>query len=836
MIELYSHKPWSIAFFKLFLIALLLVFIGCVGSRGGADDDSESTPNIDDDTGNDDNSSDDETGDDSSIDDDASVDDDDDASNDDSSDDDSYHDDDNNTDDDTSDDDNDDDSADDDSADDDSGDDSADDDNDDDTTDTDRDGISDAQEKLDGTDPLDPSDALAWHPDITEYPRLLTNAEGWLKTKEMILSDDPDAMRLFGRVRQMADRAPLIQNPDVFNFSLDETNGETASSAAFVAFVLNDEDYAAKAVEITSALHIDMAHWPLQDWDKGTICGGQALATFNLTYDLLKGFDLASEKEAEDMRNAILAYAAQLYAVYVEIPIAKFLQNNHQIKLTSGLGLTGITFNHTREAAKYVNLAMSEAPYILLDFQMPVGGGQAEGPTYLDYSFKTFLFFATAYHRFAHGEAYPYKKVCRMRLQLFCSPDVVEMNDPVTDHRMTDLLNWRILITLPNGYGPPIDDGYLNCGYNGPIAAIFNRQDYTWNYRSSPACSENTSTLALIELALLPYMPSPAPPAEDPNVFMPEAGHTILRTSWSPDTLYALLIGEHGKARLDGLGHEQADATSFILYGHHELLALDSGYGSYSDRERTARARNHNLILVDNEGPSLGLWDAFADADAYLTEFVNEPPFRSVRVDSAYRGATVSRRLLLIDDDYFATDDRVASDRSRTWSWLLHANAGGTTDGEFTLKSDGALIERPLAAMRTYLQSESTPLTFYQDEADHALFYGNYNVHAVLRGETIASATRFLHVSAAAATGEELPQITPDQNESLLVYYINTSDYSDALVTSDGNAFTLDANIYFPAQIESDAELVWARIDPSTNELVSSHYLGGTYLNIYLQK
>ncbi|MCZ7586313.1 MAG: thrombospondin type 3 repeat-containing protein [Deltaproteobacteria bacterium] len=37
-------------------------------------------------------------------------------------------------------------------------------------SDTDRDGVTDWQERLDGTDPHDPSDATAWHPEITAHP------------------------------------------------------------------------------------------------------------------------------------------------------------------------------------------------------------------------------------------------------------------------------------------------------------------------------------------------------------------------------------------------------------------------------------------------------------------------------------------------------------------------------------------------------------------------------------------------------------------------------------------------------------------------------------------
>ncbi|MCZ7586312.1 MAG: hypothetical protein M5R36_24965 [Deltaproteobacteria bacterium] len=90
------------------------------------------------------------------------------------------------------------------------------------------------------------------------------------------------------------------------------------------------------------------------------------------------------------MRAAILDYAAVLHDMYVTIPIVLATQNNHAIKFASGLGAVGMLFNDTREAALYVNFALATAPWILFDFQMAPGGGQGEGPNYLDYTLQTF--------------------------------------------------------------------------------------------------------------------------------------------------------------------------------------------------------------------------------------------------------------------------------------------------------------------------------------------------------------------------------------------------------------------------------------------------------------
>ena len=54
------------------------------------------------------------------------------------------------------------------------------------------DGIPDAREAEEGTDPQDPSSASAWHPEWTGHPRLLADASRWAEVKQAILDEDPD--------------------------------------------------------------------------------------------------------------------------------------------------------------------------------------------------------------------------------------------------------------------------------------------------------------------------------------------------------------------------------------------------------------------------------------------------------------------------------------------------------------------------------------------------------------------------------------------------------------------------------------------------------------------
>jgi len=695
--------------------------------------------------------------------------------------------------------------------------------------DEDKDGVLNGEEEKDGTDPYDPSDALKWHPEITGYPRLLADSSRWEEVRFHYQSGDQDYNRLISRVRQWAEMTPLRQEPGIYEFQFLEHNSQIANAAAFMAFIDNDGSLALKAYSITVNSKVILANLPLDDCFQGTIHGGQALVEFCHTYDILAGFELLLPSELDDMRDSILGIAEKLHGFYIRLFLGKLLQNNHIIKFTSGLGVVGMTFNDIPQAAKYVNVALTTAPWCLLDFQMPDGGGQGEGPNYLDYTFKTYLPFVAAYHRFAKGQSYPYKIECRARLWPPCVSEVIEVDDPWSDIRMKELLDWRLAIIMPDGKCPPIDDSNLSCGPSGPIAALFGRDDYAWHYRQSQSCSQNTSAgAAILELAYLDTMPSPSPPAIDPSIIMENGGQGILREDWSPDSMYALVVGEHGKARLAGLGHEQADATSFIFYGKRQMLALDSGYISFKERWNVIHGKNHNLILVDDMGPPLGVVYAFTDSDAYLSEFINAPPFRSIKVDSAYRGAEIERRVALIDDDYFVTWETVSSDHPRTYTWQLQANAGGTTSGFFSLFTDGALIERTNGAMRVYLQSDAL-LAFREDLETHGFSHSQFEKHSVLRAEASGATARFLGVHPVADDTLSLPVVTDYPSLQELVYVIEGEGYTDILIFSEQGGFIVGPVENYSHTVESDGEFAWVRID-IISQTVTGHQIGGSYL------
>lgn len=675
-----------------------------------------------------------------------------------------------------------------------------------------------------------PIHSLPWTPQNISHPGLLVDEARWEQVQQDILSGLPDADRLYSRAYSIANQEPTQQTQGDYNFSILEKNSLIAMYSAFVAFIEEDAVYSEKAFQITANMEVLFAQIGLDQFDQGTIHGGQALVNACVAYDLLVGFELVNTDQADQMRNTILEAAEKLFNFYIELPIGKFFQNNHLIKLACGIGIVGLIFPNETIAYEYVNFAMTTAPYILLEIQMPTGGGQGEGPNYLDYTLNTYLYFIAAYHHVAKGKSFTFEVDCRGRLWPPCDGEQVIVKDPMLDPRMRLLLDWRLAISMPNGYCPPIDDSNFSCGYSGPISAMFERRDFAWFYRNSSRCTENTSSHAILELAFLDQMPQPQMPFLGPSSFFVEGGQAILQNKWDERAHYALVNGEHGRARISGLGHEQPDATSFIFFALGELLALDSGYRGYDERWPVIHARNHSLILVDDLGPPYGYYFGFVGVDAYLSEFNDRAPFHSVKVDTFYREADISRRVVLIDDDYFITSEKVSSDRPRQYAWLLQANAGGTTDGVFTLLQDGALIERPNAVLRSYLQSDSGPVSFSEDEEEHGFHHGADDTHAVLRGEINAQFAGFLGLHVTADEAINLPNVNMETLEDLLVYIVQGDDYLDLILMKNKEEYLYVPQLSGLGTVESDAAFAWIRTDPDNFERVDSYYLDGTFL------
>jgi len=182
----------------------------------------------------------------------------------------------------------------------------------------------------------------------------------------------------------------------------------------------------------------------------------------------------------------------------------------------------------------------------------------------------------------------------------------------------------------------------------------------------------------------------------------------VLRSDWSNDARWLLLVAENGPARKTV--HQHVDGTSISVAAYGEYLLMDPGYykPDETDNAKTAHSPAHNLVLIDGKAaPDKGLLTDFGDADAFLRNTLDGERVDYAEAWQDYQDTHVERSVVSIDGRYFIVADRLASSRSeaRTHAFRMNGYAGRGSGGTFLLRSDGARWERALAGIDVHVAS-----------------------------------------------------------------------------------------------------------------------------------
>ena len=108
-----------------------------------------------------------------------------------------------------------------------------------------------------------------------------------------------------------------------------------------------------------------------------------------------------------------------------------------------------------------------------------------------------------------------------------------------------------------------------------------------WNEtggKTNRAAGPVTDVLNIIsfdkELAEKPA--SPEAHFQHPSQSLAESGMAVLRSDWSRNGAYMMILGEHAACGM-GTSHCEGDATSFNLFAKGEYLVLEGSEGRYAD-------------------------------------------------------------------------------------------------------------------------------------------------------------------------------------------------------------------------------------------------------------
>ena len=571
------------------------------------------------------------------------------------------------------------------------------------------------------------------------------------------------------------------------SFTEERTKARFAKSLAFAYLMTDDTAYADRAVEVLKQMQ-----FPPRGGDLGEPHNeGEVVAIYAVAYDMIHEYVAADPESLAEIRAILAEEAQRLHEgiVIVTIPVPFFddivirlhetpdprdlsilhLDNWH-VRAYGGLGLAAMALSDYAGQANTPQ-EWSDRAFDLVTRSLwhqidETDGGYAEGPFYSRYAADVYL---------------PY---------MFALKSLTG-TDLLVDERIEKMHQWSLNLRLPNGRRPNIEDGHVDDFYGHYLSAAYedggvNRWDWENNSRGLYVREfSEMDAIALYDDSVVAREPD-----YGPTVFMPEAGDAVFRSDWSPQATYMLLRGEHGRARAQGLGHEHADETSFIIYAGGEMLALDAGYINFTNHNRVNRGFNHNVILVDGEGPPNSIVEGESvdgGNDAFLEEFFTSALGDYAEVSAAYADVDVRRRVLFLAHEYFVIADELRDDLTHTYQFRLHGHGGGNGGGTFALEGSLARWTQTNAELLAYTTG-SSELTLSEDEAVHSFDFLQEPTHTVLQVEQGGDNAGFLSVLYPRLLDQGEPAIDEVATEGGQALQVSIGDRLDIAWTRDATA------------------------------------------------
>ncbi|MFA6470819.1 MAG: heparinase II/III family protein [Candidatus Latescibacterota bacterium] len=449
--------------------------------------------------------------------------------------------------------------------------------------------------------------------------------------------------------------------------------------------------------------------------------------------------------------------------------------DNHHVKLQAAIVVLSLSILSESGSVGDLNSARTRLMDALGNMTITgengePSGGWAEGPNYHLYSAQQYL---PALIALKNMNIFDFTTI----------PELVE----------THL--WLPKIVMPDGYTPPFNDN--EAVYFDPAGLLYSlHRDRT--DRDALFWMWDQNGRAVTPAFLPDYLarfdntpPLHSNPGElgwTPTGFYPESGFARFRDFWDAGSIYLQFLSKHGEAREKGQAHNHPDPNSFILHAFGNMLLLDSGYGGWAYHDSTRYARNHNLILVDGDGPQeasqgdfSGFWQANS-SNATLDRFFTVTSLdyaHSVTTYPSTNSAIFERSVIFPSHRYFFLFDHIYSPDVRTYTLLLHGNGGGTSGGTFTSLDSGAIWEQDKASVRTFTVG-SSPLTFSSTEMKHAVYSRSFSSHTVLEVSQKASESLFLtllYPDRKGAVSPNIAAVNVSRGKGISLAFNDTTDY-----------------------------------------------------------
>lgn len=599
-----------------------------------------------------------------------------------------------------------------------------------------------------------------WHPEITAYPRLFFSPGDVDELRDRV--ERQPYTTLMNRVRSRAAGGWSPTVPDTYDVNRENSNGDVAKCAAFTALIDENAAMAEKAASILEVLATDFGTWSYELVDDD-IHIAEAMHGYVTAFDFLAGSGYIDDTRLDAIAARLGTMVANLYTDYCDTLAwwGEFSLSNHHIKIDGALGMAGMVLNDRDDALKWVSFAVTEGTHRLYDVMLAGDGAYGEGPGYGTYSALQHLPFILAYDRLV-GETETLYERDFCLAGPGCTWSEVEVANPLDNPLLHAMSRWYVDIRMPDGAYAPVDDANQYGFFNGLVAAAFGDGVLAWDWLENdrfPLYSNYINELAPELIAFYDDALEASPP-DFTHVVEPDRGYAVFRTGWEADDAWAMMLAEHGGARLGGLGHEQGDNLSVTLFNRGRYLLIDPGYIEWSSRWGVAKGNHHNVPTVNTEGPPSPIWMILGGTDAFITDAQKDGAVAFARGASSWYGAKFERMTFFAEDDYVIVLDRMNHVLPRTFGVTWNGVGGGDTGDPYALLGNGARWEPDGAGVEVRVAGDKGSLVVTDRENQHGWTWSQTRTHRTLdvRAPYAANGAAFVSAGLPYVPGVEDPR------------------------------------------------------------------------------
>lgn len=479
-----------------------------------------------------------------------------------------------------------------------------------------------------------------------------------------------------------------------------------------------------------------------------------------IAWDLLKGAGVA-DSLLDPSKDLLMEYAGNLYeqAAFNLFGLG-FLNlhvDNHALRTCGALGVASVVLadenssDPNNEPRKWFDMAMYNIDNVFWKAgasQSERGeiGGYSEGPHYLRFGSKHVLPFFHAMGNFLPDST----------MGISYQGSFSSVRNPWHDPDYDRLFEWVLRIAMPDGRNPSLEDCFVATAWEE--LAIWEKShlspvvDYSRWAHVQPGTLWQMLHHSSDDIVAdyLSAMTADQPATFDELQVLERSGNLVFRDGWDSTSTYLHFTAKNGKARSAAQGHNQADASSFILHSHGELLAIDPGYLKWDRRNEVGQAENHNMILVDGQGPAIGSTGNANGADAFIETTIDLHRLKYGEVWTEYQGTKIERRCIMTRGDQFFLSDDLYDSSPHDYTFQLHGYGlenGDSLTGTFTdLSATGqALYQKGGVNFLATLTADGDIDTYSKGPMPHEWRYDSIQNHTAFYGTTTnRSSTKFL--------------------------------------------------------------------------------------------